>query len=199
MGWFQRNHTGRAVRRFESDFVAALSDQLAELRAPQIDENETALTAEGNHSLILLIPHRRLGGVSIVVWLFADRAEVTWAQVAGLDCCHDSLDLGISVAHFRFNSKKPNLEPILASIRDQITEPLILRRFGDERTTVHVRDGRGKLREVGTLGRRAGWREMWRRAVPSQEAVIRLSDADPPPVSAPPGVNDWFGAVGHGG
>jgi hypothetical protein len=132
------------------------------------------------------------------VWLFADRAEVTWAQVAGLDCCHDSLDLGISVAHFRLNSKKPDFEPILASIRGQITEPLTLRRFGDERTTVLVRDGSGKLREVGALGQRAGWREVWQRAVPTQETVIRLSDANPPPVSAPSGVEEWFGADGHG-
>jgi hypothetical protein len=95
----------------------------------QIDEDETALTAEGSSCLIVLIPHRALGGVSIVVWLFDDRAAVTWAQVAGLDRYHDALDLGISVAQFRLDSANPDVGPVLECIRKQIDEPLVLRCF----------------------------------------------------------------------
>ena len=94
MTWFQRDHTGR-LRPSERKFITALSGLLAECAAPQINEDETALSAEGGHCLIALIPHRALGGVSIVVWLFDNRAEVTWAQVAALDCCHVRLISGI--------------------------------------------------------------------------------------------------------
>jgi len=64
--------------------VTALSALLAAVDAPQIAAGETALTAEASTCLIALIPHRALGGISIVVWLFEDRAEVTWADVEGL-------------------------------------------------------------------------------------------------------------------
>ena len=143
MTWFQRDHTGRVLSRFERDFVAALSGHLAEWAAPQVDQNETALTAERNACLIVLIPHRALGGVSIVVWLFENRAEVTWAQVAGLDCCHDALDLGISVAQFSLDPANPDFGPVLECIRKQINEPLTLRCFGNDRATVLVRDHAG--------------------------------------------------------
>lgn len=198
MTWFQRDHTGRVLRPNERKFIAALSGQLAELAAPQIDAEETALTAEANHCLIVLIPHRALGGVSIVVWVFDDRAEVTWAQVAALDCCHDSLDLGPSVAQFRLDCADPDFKPVLACIRKQIGAPLILRCFGSDRATVLVRDHANKLREVGDIGSRVGWSELLRHSAPNREAVVRFSDPHPPPVTSPSGVDRWFDSRGHG-
>jgi hypothetical protein len=191
MTWFNRDHTGRVLCPFEREFVTALSRHLAELAAPQVDEEETALTAEARTCLIVLIPHRALGGISIVVWLFQDRAEVTWAQVAGLGCCHDSLDLGISVAHFRLDSARPEFGPLLDCIRQQINEPLLIRCFGHERATVFVRDSGGTLREVGELGNRA-WSDLLTRSLPTHETLIRLSDPGPPPVTSPSGVDQWF-------
>jgi hypothetical protein len=208
MAWFQRDHTGRDLLGNEREFVSALALQLAELRPPQVDESETALTAEGTACLIVLIPHRALGGISIVVWLFAKHAEVTWAQVGGLDCCHDSLDLGISVAGFRLDPKKPDFAPVLQSIREQFDQPLTLRCFGSEHATVLVRDHRGKLQKVGEIGRgevgrgevgqQAGWFGLSRRVPPTQETTIRLSDSQPPPVTSPSGVDEWFGSGGDG-
>jgi len=69
MTWFARDHTGRYLLRHEQQFVAELAKLLEELALPQVDESETALTAEGSDCLIVLIPHRALGGISIVVWL----------------------------------------------------------------------------------------------------------------------------------
>lgn len=196
MTWFQRDHTGRVLRPTEREFITALSGQLAELAAPQIDENETALTAEASHCLIVLIPNQALGGVSIVVWLFDDRAEVTWAQVAALDYDHDSLDLGPSVAQFRLNRADPDFSPVLDCIRQQIDAPLIIRCFGSDRATVLVHDHANKLREVGHIGSPVGWSELLRRSAPIQEAVIRLTDSDPPPVTSPSSVDKWFDSGG---
>jgi len=192
MTWFQRDHTGRDLRPAERKFISALSGLLADVAAPQIDEDETALTAEGSDCLIVLIPHRALGGVSIVVWLTADGAVVTWAQVAALDCCHDSLDLGTSVAQVRLKRADPDFSPVLECIRKQIDAPLILKRFGSDRATVLVRDHANKPREVGDIGPSVDSSELWRRSIPSQEVVIRLTDPDPPPVTSPSGVDEWF-------
>ncbi len=198
MTWFQRDYTGRVLGRFERDFIAALGGHLADLAAPQIDEDETALTAEGKACLIVLIPHRALGGVSIVVWLFEDRAEVTWAQVAGLACCHGALDLGISVAQVRLDPANPDFGPVLECIRKQINEPLTLRCFGNDRATVLVRDHADELRKVGEVGNRVGSSDLLRRAVATHETVIRLTDPEPPPVTSAPGVDQWFDSSGHG-
>jgi hypothetical protein len=87
MAWFQRDHTHRTLQPVEREFVTALS---------------------ASTCLIALIPRRALGGISIVVWLFEDRAEVTWADVGGLDRSHDSIDLGIRVGLFKLNRTQRN-------------------------------------------------------------------------------------------
>ena len=135
MTWFQRDHTDRNLRPAEREFVHALRALLAEVAAPQIDEDETALTAERNACLIALIPHRALGRVSIVVWLFENRAEVTWARVAVLGRSHDSLDDGPSIETIRLERADPDFGPLLDCIRTQIDAPLILRCYGSDRAT----------------------------------------------------------------
>ena len=187
MTWFQRDHTGRALAEYERDFVAAVSELLADMAAPQIDPAETALTAEGNSCLIVLIPHRALGGLSIVVWLDAGAAQVIWAQVVGLDCCHDSLDMGVGVARFTLKPKKRDFRPVLDCIRGLIDEPVTLRCFAADRATILVRDHKGKLKEVGQIGQPAA--RSWRRRAPdpTNEVAVRLSDALPPPITEPSG------------
>jgi hypothetical protein len=193
MAWFTRDHTGRVLAGYERQFLAALVDLLDELGAPQIDESETALTGEGSHVLIVLIPHRALGGVSIVVWLDANGAQVTWAQVSCLET-HDSLDLGILVGRFRFRSfrsKVVDFSPALDCIRSQITGPVTLRCFGDERASILIRDDKGKLREVGEISKRVQ-PDVIGPVAPVREAIIYLTDSEPPPVTAPSGVDEWF-------
>lgn len=201
MAWLTRNHTGRALWDYERQFLTALVDLLNGLGAHQIDESETALTAEGSSCLIVLIPHRALGGISIVVWLDSTHAQVTWAQVAGLDCCHDSLDLGILVGRFRFKSfrsRSLDFSRVLDCIRSQITGPVTLRCFGNERAIILVKDEKGKLCEVGQIAS-ARQADVGRPNVPVREAMIHMTDSAPPPVTAPSGVDDWFGPHRPGG
>jgi hypothetical protein len=192
MTWFGRNHTGRELFSWESQFIAALARLLMEIAASQVDESETALTAEGATCLIVLIPHRALGGISIVVWLFEDRGEVTWAQVADLDCCHDSLDLGISVGRFRFDRNRCDFSAILECIREQISEPLTLRVFDDHTATVLVRDRGGVLCKVGEVGTSSRRRGLSGRRTLTRETQIRFTDPSLPPIVQPSGVEDWF-------
>jgi hypothetical protein len=97
MTWFARDHTGRPLTEPEREFLAALVDLLSDVQPAQIEAGETALTAERNECLIVLMPHRALGGIAIVVWLMAGEASVVLAQVGGLGISHDSLDLGVWV------------------------------------------------------------------------------------------------------
>ena len=192
MAWFERDHSGRALSTTELAFLAALVKLLSPLKLPQVDEKETAITAEGANCLIVMIPHRNLGGVSLVVWLFPDGAKVTWAQVGGLGCDHDSLDLGVSVAFFRLSPERPDFGLILESIREQCRAPLTVKVYTPNRATVLVCDRKGVLRKVGELGSPLGWSERLRPGNPIRESVVRLSDPVPPPVSEPSRVDEWF-------
>ncbi len=201
MTWFKRDHTDRQLSGLEREFLDGLVALLAEARPAQLDEAESALTAEGADCLIALMPHRALGGVAVVVWLFKDRAEVTWAQVGGLGCCHDALDAGVRVARFRLDPGRPDFEPVLQSIRKQFTVPIILKLYGTTRATVHVRDDKDVVRTIGEIGERThefGWFRQWGRRDRAQEIAVRLVDAVLPPLTEPSGVDDWFKRTRHG-
>lgn len=192
MAWFERDHTGRVLSAAERAFLDVLVKLLSALQLPQVDENETAITAEGANCLIVLIPHRKLGGVSLVVWLSPDSAEVTWAQVAELDCCNDSLDLGVSVAHFSLSLERSDFGPVIDSIREQCRAPLTVKVYSPNQATVLVCDRKGVLRKVGKLGPPVGWFKRIRRGNPIRESVICLADPAPPPVTEPSHVDEWF-------
>jgi hypothetical protein len=191
MAWFQRDHTGRRLTSTEQAFLTALILMLEDMRPTHLEETETAITAEASTCLIALMPHRALGGVAIVVWLFSDHADVTWAQVADLRRDHDSLDLGVRVATFRLDPGRLELGPLLECIRAQFTAPLIFKLRGGH-ATLWVSDHGGVLQKVGTLGVKSGvFERLWRR-VPTQETVVRFNDAIMPPLTEPSGVDYWF-------
>jgi hypothetical protein len=192
MAWFARDYTGRRLTESERAFLAALVDLLSEVRPAQIDESEIALTAERDACLIVLMPHRALGGISIVVWLWASEAAVSVAQVGGLDISHDSLDLGVWIARTEFDPSRPNFAPLLACIRDQLFAPLTVRSNEANQATVWVRDERQALRRVGDLGTSVGWLQRIVHRRPFSEIQIRFVDSDPPPVVEPSNVEKWF-------
>jgi len=168
-----------------------LSELLSEVRPAQIDETETALTAERD-VLIVLLPHRTLGGISIVVWLTDKHGGVVLAQVGGLGLNHDSLDLGVGVAVMELDRSRPNFAPLLARVRQQLFNPLTVRLYGENQATVWVRDGRDVLRRVGAIGEPPGWFERTFRRPPPDEVEIRFVDSELPPVTEASGVNEWF-------
>lgn len=193
MAWCERDHTGRALSGPERTFVEALVALLSDVRPAQLDERETALTAKGKDCLIALMPHRGLGGVAIVVWLCSHHADVTWAQVAGLGCCHDALDLGIGVKRFPLTPEHPDFGPLVAGIREQLMAPLTLRLYKSQVATVLVRDQKGYLRRVGRLGTPLNILErIW--GPPAQETMVRMVDEASPPITEPSHVDEWFAA-----
>jgi hypothetical protein len=133
MAWFSRDHTGRALTERERVFLAGLTDVLSEMQPAQVDDRETALTAEGDACHIVLIPHRALGGIAIVVWLTTTEGAVTVAQVGGLDVTHDSLDLGVWVSRVPLEPSTPDFALLLKRIRERLFAPLAVQVYGSTR------------------------------------------------------------------
>jgi hypothetical protein len=196
MTWFSRDHTDRGLSEVESTFVHAVRALLTELAPPQLEPSQTLLAAEGDRCLILLLPHRALGGIALAITLCAGRADLGWAQVTRLDY-HDDLDLALSVAQFSLEGSRPEFAPVLRSIREQLAAPIALRLF-DDRATVYVLDARGERRKVGEIGGRVGWPREQSATPHGGEVIVRFTDAAPPPVSVSPSVDAWFG-IGDGG
>ena len=191
MAWFERDHTGRPLAESERQFLSALIELLSEVRPAQIDASETALTAEGDSCLIVLIPHRALGGIAIVVWLTAQEGQVTLASIGEMDR-HDDIDLGVCVSTVELNAAKPDFAPLLERIRLQLFAPLTVRWYAADQANVLADDSRGVLRQVGHLGPTRGWwfPSTWRKVI--REAQIRFVDSEAPPITEPSGVDKWF-------
>jgi hypothetical protein len=189
--WFTRDHTGRPLSDLERAFVAQLSSLLEEVRPAQVDPRETALTAEGHDCLICLIPHRWLGGVSIVIWLTRDGAALDWAHVGALARSHDSLDAGVRVGDFPGRPTTREFRPVLACVREQLTRALLLRIVGAQ-AAVFVADARGELAMLGTIGAGEARSERFWRDVPTADTVVRLVDDAAPRLTEASGAAAWF-------
>ena len=59
------------------------------------------LTGEGPELEIVIVPHRDLGGISLVAWTDQHGARLLWANVGDLSW-HDDLDLGVVVARIPY-------------------------------------------------------------------------------------------------
>lgn len=98
--YFERNIADRALHEAEGWFVAHLKSALVNLRPGQLDAPSSLITSEGDDVLILVMPHRALGGLSLVAWLDGKALQILWGQVAFVDCSHDDLDRAQLAATF---------------------------------------------------------------------------------------------------
>jgi len=194
--WFARDHTGRELTPRERQFVEALSQVLEDERVTQVTPDETALTAEGQDCLICLIPHRWLGGLSLVVWLNKDDSgSICWAEVGGLACCHDSLDLGRYVAEYQANALTDSFTPLIDGVRKELNRPLVMDVAEDGAgATVLLRGERGRLQRLTSLGNRgSALSRLWQKSPSaSVESEICLTDSVDPPFREPSNALDWF-------
>jgi hypothetical protein len=179
----------------EAVFLASLRATLDRVQPAQVDPAETTLTAEGPFSLIAILPHRALGGVSIVAWRYAVSLRVLWAAIDTLGY-HDDLDLGLEVATFSEDTHgEPWQAAALECVERELHRPLQLQVVrsgarGHERARVTVQLEGGKL-EVWKVGRWSplDWFRRWEPASQLHQVPVRrsLPTADPRAV--------WGGAM----
>jgi hypothetical protein len=73
--------------------LAELARQVLYAEQPRnVGPESVTITGEGNEVGIVLLPHRDLGGYSLVLWMDDRRAAVGWAGIADL-ARHDDIDL----------------------------------------------------------------------------------------------------------
>lgn len=195
--WFHRNYVGRSLSDREQRFVTALSRMLDEVRPAQLDRNESSMTSEGQ-DLITLLPHRALGGVSIVASFVGRSALVQWAQVHDLRRWHDDLDAGVTAVSLRSWWRPIDAEAVVAAVRGQLNAPIRLSRIDDRRAVVSVRDHRGVLRAVGTLLMESSTASSLTHGASVVEAEIRMTDVAPPQFGQPSNALNWFGTAEDG-
>jgi hypothetical protein len=104
----------------------ALLDQVLRSRQPaNVDRASVTVTGEGPAEGIVLIPHRGLGGFSLVAWFSAERIELGWGSVIDLEY-HDELDLATRVAEFTGGSWIAN-PAVVAALVAELRRPIRLR------------------------------------------------------------------------
>ena len=85
-----------------SAILTQLVGRALEQEQPEnVDPAGTTLTGEGPEVEIVIVPHRDLGGISLVAWTDQYDARLLWANVGDLST-HDDLDLGVVVARIRY-------------------------------------------------------------------------------------------------
>jgi hypothetical protein len=90
-----------------------------DMRSPQmVDPAETFITGEGVDVCLLVIPHRWLGGVSLIVRSDPPEIDLLWAGVTDLSY-HDQLDLGYVVGRWPAAPETP-----LAVLEAKLAEEL---------------------------------------------------------------------------
>lgn len=193
--WFAHDHTGRELTPQEQQFVDALSQSLQDEHLTQVDPAETAITAEGQACLICLIPHRWLGGLSLVVWLYQEgHAAICWADVGGLAVSHDSLDLGYWVARYQADALVDSCASLIDGVRKELRRPLVIEVERDDAgATVLLRDDWSRLKCIAKLGKHPSvFLSFIRRKSSPRESEIRLTDSVDPPFKEPSNALEWF-------
>jgi hypothetical protein len=84
-----------------------------------VNPTETFVTGESVEVCILVIPHRWLGGVSLVVRSFQLGMDLLWAAVIDLSD-HDQIDLGFVVRHWP-SSQGMYLRELIARLAEELS------------------------------------------------------------------------------
>jgi hypothetical protein len=170
------------------DIVDVVKRVLEEQRPENVDTSAVTVTGEGDKVKIVIVPHRDLGGVSLVLWTDENGTQLSWAGVGDLST-HDDIDLGAFVTRILHEgSWTARLRDALA---DELRRPIRLRYrqglFGGQRIDCFVAiDHREK--------RLAVLRPMSppRAVDPSaRETVTSLATRPPLPFAIPPPVENW--------
>lgn len=80
--------------------LALLEKVLRSEQPANVDREAVTLTGEGPGEGIVLVPHRDLGGYSLILWFAQDWLRLGWASVIDLEY-HDELDVGKVVLEVR--------------------------------------------------------------------------------------------------
>lgn len=188
-GWLARDKTGRELSDLESRFVAELRQFLELISPAQVEPDQTALTAEATRALICLIPHRGLGGLTLVATVAGQELFLSWGQIFRLDY-HDDLDLAKDVGVIDLSDRiEASLKNAMKAIRAELERPIVLRITNGTGECLLRQDG--EFLRVAKLG---SWRERIKARFrgESVDYEVHFMDAEPPPIFEPSNAMKWF-------
>ncbi|HWB29208.1 MAG TPA: hypothetical protein VG736_01805 [Vicinamibacterales bacterium] len=199
--WWTRNHAGRALAASELAFLGALSSMLDTLAPPQVDPALCAITVRGASALIALIPHRHLGGLTLVATMAERFVAVSWTSISDLDV-HDDLDLTREVYLYTRDEEGSDAamrRAAVRGVREQLGRPIVLRLRSTRRgvplsASCWLRSADGELRRIARLPPRASLFDRLRQRGVRSEIEIRFTDRQPPPYAVPSFAGAWFRA-----
>ncbi len=162
---------------------------LEELRPENVDNSAVTVTGEGHEVEMVIVPHRDLGGVSLVLWTDKNGTQLLWAGIGDLST-HDDIDVGAVVTRI------PHEGAWVATLRDAIAaelgRPIRLnyRRvlLGGRRIDCSV-TAAGKERRLAVLRPQLGQRRNDPR--PSDVAITSLDGGARLSFSVPPSLEEW--------
>jgi hypothetical protein len=199
--WWTRNHVGRELSGSERELLRALSSMLDGLAPPQVDPALCAITARGASALIVLIPHRHLGGLTLVATMAERFVAVSWTSISDLDA-HDDLDLTREVYLYTRDEEGSDgamRRAAVRGVREQLGRPIVLRLRSTRRgvplsASCWLRNAEGELRRIARLPPRASLFDRLRQIGVRSEIEIRFTDRQPPPYAVPSFAGAWFRA-----
>ncbi len=186
--WLARDYTGKPLSALEERWVGTLQEMLEKVKPPQVDSAETIRTHEGQECLICVLPHRSLGGLSIITTLRGGVIQVSWAQVATLSY-HDDFDLARHVAEIELGDPvEQSLKEAARVVETQLRRPVVLQVWRGA-GKCFLREG-DRLQRVAVVG--SGLRRVVSPFIHSQEEhEIRFTDAASPPIIHPSKAAAW--------
>ena len=123
---------------------------LAQGRSENVDLTGVTMTGEGPGVEIVIVPHRDLGGVSLVAWTDERGLRLVWADVGDLST-HDDLDLGLIVERIPYEGDwQRHFRDAFAA---ELERPIRLRARGGlfgPRVECWI-EAAGKSRRIGTI------------------------------------------------
>lgn len=195
-GWFTNGVGQAGLDERQRLLMTTLIAMLDRVRPGQVDPGETALTSEGPETLIAIIPHRGMAGLSIVVRLDLDVIAVSWAQIRSL-AYHADLDQDVHVGSFAEDADPfvTRCQKAVACVRQQLDRPIDMRLIycREEAEPIRVEyDLRGEGRDpvrVAVVGTRFPWLFARRRQT---TWVAHFTDTHAPPFVEACAAREWF-------
>jgi hypothetical protein len=171
------------------DVVGIVRLAFDRLRPENVDSTAVTITGEGTEVDIVIVPHRDLGGVSLVLWTDSNGTQLIWAGLVDLST-HDDIDLGEVVKRIPHGSDwGVKLSDAIAAefsrpIRVNYRRGFLGKPRVDCYITVAGHDKRLRvLRPTSSQ-----WRT---NSKPLQAAVTSLAAGPPAWFSVPPALDKW--------
>jgi hypothetical protein len=173
----------------EPDVLGIVRLAVDQLRPKNVDSSAVTVTGEGSHVGIVIVPHRDLGGVSLVLWTDSNGTQLIWAGIVDLST-HDDIDLGEVVK--RIPHEGDWGMKLSHAIATEFNRPIRLKYrsgfLGKPRIDCYITVARHTKRLRVLRPTPAQWRTNMK---PLDTAVTSLRAGTPTWFSVPPALDQW--------